>query len=93
MDIAVVGCGVNLTLDGDTVAEARVALGAVAPTVVSVPDAVEALCGTRLEDGDLDRMAAACRRACRPIDDKRGTADFRINIAGVLGRRARPDCL
>ena len=88
MDIAVVGCGVNLTLDGDTVAGAHVALGAVAPTVVSVPDAAEALCGTRLEDENLDRMAAACRTACRPIDDKRGTVEFRIDIAGVLGRRA-----
>lgn len=88
MDIAVVGCGVNLTLDGDTVAEAHVALGAVAPTVVSVPDAAEALCGTRLENENLERMAAACRAACRPIDDKRGTVEFRISIAGVLGRRA-----
>ena len=88
MDIAVVGCGVNLTLDGDTVAEASVALGAVAPTVVAVPDAAAALCGSRLEDENLDRMAAACRAACRPIDDKRGTVEFRTSIAGVLGRRA-----
>ena len=88
MDIAVVGCGVNLTLDGDTITAAHVALGAVAPTVVSVPDAAEVLCGTRLEDESLERMAAACRAACKPIDDKRGTVEFRISIAGVLGRRA-----
>ena len=88
MDIAVVGCGVNLTLDGETVAEACVSLGAVAPTVVEVPDAAAALCGSRLGEESLDRMAAACRAACRPIDDKRGTVEFRTNVAGVLGRRA-----
>ncbi len=88
MDIAVVGCAVNLTLDGDQIADASVALGAVAPTVVSVPEAADAIRGTRLEDDALDRLAEACRAACRPIDDKRGTAEYRTSIAGVLGQRA-----
>ena len=48
MDIAVVGVGVNLTLDdGGTCTAARVALGAVAPTVLLVKDAADALIGTR----------------------------------------------
>ena len=87
MDIAVVGCAVNLTLDGGLISEASVALGAVAPTVLTVPEAADAICGTRLEDGALEEMAAACRAACRPIDDKRGTVEFRTSIAGVLGQR------
>jgi carbon-monoxide dehydrogenase medium subunit len=88
MDIAVVGCGISLTLDrSKTVTAARVALGAVAPTALLVEDAAEAIIGTKLEDAALDALAAACSAACRPIDDKRGTKEFRIKVAGVLARR------
>ncbi len=89
MDIAVVGCAVSLSLDeAGTVASARVALGAVAPTVVVVEDGARALVGTALEDGALDALAAACEAACNPIDDKRGTVAFRTEVAGTLARRA-----
>lgn len=88
MDIAVVGCAVSLRLDGGRVAEARVALGAVAPTVMLVPEAGAALVGSTLDDAALDALATAARAACRPISDKRGTAEFRIEVAGVLARRA-----
>ncbi|WP_372884724.1 xanthine dehydrogenase family protein subunit M [Shimia sp.] len=88
MDIAVVGCAVNLRLDGDRISEARVVLGAVAPTARLVPDAGAALVGSRLEDAALDALAAAASAACSPIDDKRGTIAFRTEVAGVLARRA-----
>lgn len=88
MDIAVVGCAVNLKLDGDTITEARVVLGAVAPTVVLVPDAAAAIIGTTLDDAALAALDAAARAACNPISDKRGTVEFRIDVAGVLARRA-----
>lgn len=88
MDIAVVGCAVNLRLDGDTVIEARLALGAVAPTVILVPDAAEAIIGTTLDDAALEALAEAVRGASKPISDKRGTAEYRIEMAGVLARRA-----
>jgi carbon-monoxide dehydrogenase medium subunit len=89
MDIAVVGVGVNVTLDDKgVVKKARIALGAVAPTVRLVPAAAKALIGTKMDKGALDRMAAACEAACSPIDDKRGTREFRIKVAGVLARRA-----
>jgi len=87
MDIAVVGCGVSLTLDGGVCSAARVALGAVAPTVLLVEDAAKALIGSRLDDAALDAAAAACRAACRPIDDKRGTVAYRTQVAGVLLKR------
>ena len=71
MDIAVVGAGVSLTVDGaGIVTAARVSLGAVAARVLLVPEAAQAIV------------------ACRPIDDKRGTTEFRIQVAGVLARRA-----
>jgi CO/xanthine dehydrogenase FAD-binding subunit len=88
MDIAVVGVGVSLTLDqGGTCTAARVALGAVAPTVLLVEEGGEALVGSRVDDAALERLAQAASAACRPIDDKRGTKEYRIKVAGVLARR------
>ncbi|MEO3416703.1 xanthine dehydrogenase family protein subunit M [Roseovarius sp. CAU 1744] len=89
MDIAVVGCAVSLTLDAEgTCTAARVSLGAVAPTVLLVPEAANALIGTKIDDPALEALAAACSAAAKPIDDKRGTVDFRVHVAGVLARRA-----
>ncbi len=88
MDIAVVGAAVNLRRQGDTITEARVALGAVAPTVLLVPEAAEAIVGTTLGDAALQALAQAASAACNPIDDKRGTIAFRTHVAGVLARRA-----
>ncbi len=89
MDIAVVGAGVSLTLDESGVCSAaRVALGAVAARALLVPEAAAALVGTTLDEAALARLAAAASGACRPIDDKRGTKEYRIKVAGVLARRA-----
>ncbi len=89
MDIAVVGAGVNLTVDGSgVVTAARVSLGAVAAKVLLVPDAAQAIVGSRLDAPAQERLEAAARAACRPIDDKRGTVEFRTQVAGVLTRRA-----
>ena len=87
MDIAVVGCAVNLVLDGDTISAARLALGAVGPTVMLVPDAAKALIGSAWDGDARGRVEAAARAAARPIDDKRGTAAFRTHVAGVLAGR------
>lgn len=88
MDIAVVGCAVNLTLDGDTITSARVSLGAVAPTVLLVEDAANAIIGTTLGDAAIEALMAAASAACKPIDDKRGTIVFRTHVAGVMAKRA-----
>ena len=89
MDIAVVGAGVNLTLgEDDKITAARVGLGAVAARPLLVPAAADALVGSTLEDSALARFEEAVRAACQPIDDKRGTREFRIKVAGVIARRA-----
>ncbi len=88
MDIAVVGVGVNLRLDGDKITEARVSLGAVAPTVLLVEDCAKAIIGTALDDAALEALASAASAACSPINDKRGTVEFRTDVAGVLAKRA-----
>ncbi len=89
MDIAVVGAGVSLTLDeGGACTAARVSLGAVAARVLLVEEAANAIVGTKLDDKTLEQLAEAASAACKPIDDKRGTKEFRIKVAGVLARRA-----
>ncbi|AZO58323.1 xanthine dehydrogenase family protein subunit M [Mesorhizobium sp. M1A.F.Ca.IN.022.07.1.1] len=88
MDIAVVSAGVNLTLgEAGAIKSARVALGAAAPTVLLVEEAAEVLVGSKLDEATLERLAKICAGACRPIDDKRGTIEFRRKVAGVLAKR------
>jgi carbon-monoxide dehydrogenase medium subunit len=89
MDIAVVGAGVSVTLDPSGVCtDARVVLGAVAPTALLVADAAAALIGRTLDATALDGLDQAAQCACKPIDDKRGTIEYRIKVAGVMARRA-----
>lgn len=94
MDIAVVGVGVNITLDDSgTCTAARVSLGAAAPKPLLVEDAGAALVGTSVDDAALENMVAAVRGACNPISDKRGTIEYRIKTAGVIARRAAEKAL
>jgi aerobic carbon-monoxide dehydrogenase medium subunit len=89
MDIAVVGAAINLSLDENgQCSAARVVLGAVAPTALLVTEAADALIGGPVDDAALERLDAAARAACRPIDDKRGTVEYRTKVSGVLARRA-----
>ena len=59
-----------------------------APTAVAVTDAEAALVGSTLDDDILAAVAAAASAACKPIDDKRGTIEYRTQVAGVLAKRA-----
>jgi len=89
MDIAVVGAAVSVALDeSGTCISARVSLGAVAPTAIIVDAAADLLVGSKGDPATLERLAAVCTDAARPIADKRGTVAFRKHIAGVLARRA-----
>ncbi len=89
MDIAVVGAGVSLILDdAGTCTDARVALGAVGPRALLVPDAANALIGSPVDAAALEAAAQAASAAATPIDDKRGTKEFRTQVAGVMCRRA-----
>ena len=89
MDIAVVGAGARITLAEDgSIEHAALALAAVAPTVVRVPDAEAALVGNTADDETLSAVADAASEACDPIDDKRGTVAYRKQVAGVLAKRA-----
>ena len=87
MDIAVVGCGVNITLDNEICTSARVSLGAVAPTPLLIKEASQIMTGTNLNDEVLEKVSKLCMDSCNPIDDKRGTIEYRTKVAGVLFKR------
>ena len=87
MDIAVVGCGVNISLENDICTSARVSLGAVAPTPLLIKEASEIMTGTNLNDEVLEKVSKLCMNSCNPIDDKRGTIEYRTKVAGVLFKR------
>ena len=88
MDIAVVGCSVNIRMDKGLCTDARVSLGAVAPTVLLIEEAAKIMIGTDLNADILDKVSKLCSDACNPINDKRGTIDYRTKVAGVLFKRA-----
>ena len=89
MDIAAASAGVCLTLDRKGICtHARVALGAVGPRVIVAAKAAKALIGTPLDEATLEDLAQICSSLARPIDDKRGTKEFRTHVVGVLARRA-----
>jgi carbon-monoxide dehydrogenase medium subunit len=90
MDIAVAGAGVAVTLDDSKTRclAARVALAAVAPTPLLVPEAAAALADGPVTDAHVASAADAARAATRPISDMRGDADYRRHLVGVLVRRA-----
>jgi CO/xanthine dehydrogenase FAD-binding subunit len=90
MDIAVVGAGASVVLNRDhsAFASARVALGAVAPTPLLVDTAATALAGKPVSDDTIQQAAEAAQAVARPIDDMRGTVQYRRHLVGVLTRRA-----
>lgn len=87
MDIAVVGVGSCVALDGDTCSATRIGLGAVAARPLLAEEAGAALVGKPLDDAAIDAAAKLAQAAASPISDMRGTAEFRTHLVGVLTRR------
>ena len=89
MDIAVVGVGASVTLDasGQTITAARIGLGAVAATPLFAESASQALIGQTVSEATLDKAAELARGIAKPIDDMRGTVEFRLHVTGVLVKR------
>ena len=91
MDIAVVNCAAFVRLDGDnpdTVADARIALGAVGPTPLRAASAESCLAGARLDERVVEEAGECAASDARPIDDVRASADYRREMVRVLTRRA-----
>ena len=88
MDIAVAGVGVRVSVENGICTDARVAIGAVAPTALLVTGAADALIGSSLDEAALAAAGQACKDSASPISDKRGTAEYRQKVVAVLCKRA-----
>jgi carbon-monoxide dehydrogenase medium subunit len=95
MDIAVVGVAASVTLDPQTerIATTRIALGAVGPTPLLAEDASRLLVGRAPDSAAIEQAAQAARALARPIDDMRGTVEFRLHVTEVLVRRVLTEAL
>lgn len=89
MDIAVAGAATWVKLDpaGETIEEARIALAAVAPTPVIAQEAGNWLAGQPATQETFERAGELAKQVANPIDDMRGTAEYRVHLASVLTRR------
>jgi carbon-monoxide dehydrogenase medium subunit len=89
MDIAVVGVGASVVLDstGSMFVSARIALAAVGPRPLFAKAASDALAGQPVNDATLQKAVDAARAIAAPIDDMRGTREFRMHVTGVLVER------
>jgi aerobic carbon-monoxide dehydrogenase medium subunit len=95
MEIAVVCVATRLTLDaeGERCADARIALGAVAPTTWRARDAERVLEGRPLTPETLREAGRAAAAGCRPISDVRASARYRQLLVETLVPRALGRCL
>ena len=86
--ISIVHVAVVVAFDGDTATDVHIALGSVAPTVVSASEAEASLVGTSLDDELIVEAARSAAASVRPIDDVRATADYRSEEIEVMVQRA-----
>lgn len=89
MDIAVVGVGASLTLTpaGDRITAARVGLGAVGPRPILATAVVDHIVGKVPTPETFHEAGKVARTLISPIDDHRGTVEFRTHVTGVLVER------
>ncbi|GEL16565.1 FAD binding domain-containing protein [Pseudonocardia asaccharolytica] len=93
MEVAIVGLAMRLRFDGGgTVTEVRIALASVGPRPVRSVEAEAALVGGRLEPDAIDAAASAVLRDITPVDDVRGTAEYRRRVIPGLLHRAAAIC-
>lgn len=85
--ISLVNVAIVLTVEEKTIRDARITLGAVAPTIVHAPDAEAFLTGKVMDEGVILQAAELAVKAARPISDVRGSAGYRLRMVQVITRR------
>jgi carbon-monoxide dehydrogenase medium subunit len=87
LDLSKVNVAVRLDMAGKTVKEARVAIGAVAPTTIRLKKVEAILKGSQITDDVLQKIVETVPKEIKPIDDVRSTAEYRRDVAGVMVKR------
>ncbi len=85
--ISLVNCAFMITTEKDVITKARIALGAVAPTIVRAREAEDYLLGKKLDENALEKAAELSARVAKPIDDVRSSAKYRMHIVKVIVKR------
>ncbi len=75
-------------MEGEVLKDVKIALGAVAPTPIRAKKAEEILRGKKLDQRLLEKSGQAASGEASPIDDIRGSADYRRELVAVLTKRA-----
>lgn len=86
--ISVINISILLTFNGETIKDAKITLGAVAPTIIHAEKAEEFLVEKNLDKNVIDEAAALTAKAAHPISDIRGSADYRSYLITVMAKRA-----
>ena len=88
VDLAVVGVGVVLTMDGDTCKDIKITLASVAPKPIRAPKAEDSIKGKKIDEALIEEAGKITSGEATPIDDVRGSAFYRTEIVNVFTKRA-----
>ena len=88
MDLAIIGVGARIKMDGDKIADARVCMGGVGITPLRAKNAEQILIGNEITDELLEKAGAAASQECSPISDVRASAEYRTDMVRVYTKRA-----
>lgn len=91
LTLSVASAAAYVERDSDSCGRVRVALGAVAPTPILLPQVEETMEGRKFTQSLVEEARALCKRLVSPVDDVRGSVGYRREMAGVLARRAVQD--
>ena len=87
-DYATVSVAAVLAMDGNRCGSIRIGVGSCSSTPVRVVSAEDRLIGSALDEADIDEAAAMIAEACDPVDDVRGSGEYRMMLIAPLLRRA-----
>lgn len=85
--LSIVNCASYLERDEDNVKKARIAVGSVAPTPLLIEKAEGVLNGKKMTEKLIEEAGRVCAESVNPIDDVRGSAEYRRDMTAVLAKR------
>ena len=92
-DFATVGVAITLRATNGRCEDVRLGLNSVAPTILRAKKAEEVLRGNPIDDSILRKMGEVAAAECDPMDDNRGSAEYKREMVKVLVRRAAQEAL